>query len=82
MVLNSEAKALQHVTAPPRDRKYVMVAYSRLLSEHGSQMQADTQKALACGLIEMASQSSSVGFVRAGMVEKSAEELLMDGAVD
>ena len=33
MVLNSESQALRHVTTPTRDRKYVLVAYSRLMSE-------------------------------------------------
>ena len=33
MVLTSESKALGHVSNPARDRKYVLVAYSRLLAE-------------------------------------------------
>lgn len=38
MVLNSESKALASVTGPARDRKYVLVAYSRLLAEFATQM--------------------------------------------
>ena len=34
MVLKSEAGALKNVTSPPRDKKYAIVAYARLLSEY------------------------------------------------
>lgn len=33
MILNSEAQALKHVSSPVRDRKYVLVAYSRMMAE-------------------------------------------------
>ena len=33
MVLKSEAIAMKYVTSPPRDKKYVIVAYARLMSE-------------------------------------------------
>jgi hypothetical protein len=33
MVLNSEAAAIKHVSGPARDRKYTLVAYSRLLAD-------------------------------------------------
>lgn len=36
MVLNSESKALHHVSNPIRDRKYVLVAYGRLMAEFGT----------------------------------------------
>ena len=41
MVLLSESKSLKHCAAPARDRKYVLVAYSRLLAECAEQMSAD-----------------------------------------
>ena len=34
MVLNSESKSLKHVNTPVRERKYVLVAYSRLMAEY------------------------------------------------
>ena len=34
MVLTSESAALKHVTSPPRDKKYAIVAYARLMSEY------------------------------------------------
>ena len=41
MVLNSESQALKHVTSPTRDRKYVLVAYARLMAEYASSFSAD-----------------------------------------
>ena len=82
MVLNSEAKSLHHVSSPARDRKYVLVAYSRLMAEYATQLQPDQLQQLASGLIELASQTTSVGFVTASSMDRNAEDLLVDGAVD
>ena len=41
MVLNSESKALANVSGPARDRKYVLVAYARLMAEFATQMSAE-----------------------------------------
>lgn len=35
MILKSEAQAIKYVTEPARDRKYVLVAYAKLLVDHG-----------------------------------------------
>ena len=82
MVLNSESKTLKHCQAPARDRKYVLVAYSRLLAEFAEQMDASQMQQLISGLIELASQTTATGFVQSSMLDRNAEELLMDGAVD
>lgn len=82
MVLNSESKSLRHCSNPARDRKYVLVAYSRLMAECAEQMNAEQLQQLTSGLIELASQTTSVSFVSAGMLDRNAEELLIDGAVD
>ena len=82
MVLNSESKALHHVSNPIRDRKYVLVAYARLMAEYATQINHDSLQQLACGLIELASQTTSVGFVSASSIDHNAEDLLVDGAVD
>jgi hypothetical protein len=42
MVLKSEGKSIRYVTDPPRDRKYVIVAYARLLAEYAQTMPIDT----------------------------------------
>ena len=55
MVLNSESSALKHVQSPSRDRKYVLVAYSRMMSECATQMSAENLVALTSGLLELAS---------------------------
>lgn len=34
MVLKSEAAAIKYVTEPARDKKYVLVAYAKLLVEY------------------------------------------------
>ena len=36
MVLNSESQSLKHVADPARDRKYVLVAYARLMNEYAA----------------------------------------------
>ena len=38
MIIKSESKSLKHVSMPARERKYVLVAYSRLLAEFANQM--------------------------------------------
>lgn len=41
MIIKSESKSLKHVNMPARERKYVLVAYSRLLAEFANQMDPD-----------------------------------------
>lgn len=82
MILNSESQALRHCSNPSRDRKYVLVTYSRMMMEYATQIPPETIKQLTSGLIELAAQSTGVGFVSAGAVERNAEDLLVDGAVD
>lgn len=55
MVLKSEAQAFKHVTSPARDRKYVIVAYARLMAEYATSMDAEQLQNVASGLIEVAS---------------------------
>ena len=52
MVLKSEAPAIKFVSEPARDKKYCLVAYSRLLAEYGPMMDRDTVSALVNSLIE------------------------------
>ena len=83
MVLKSESAAIKHVTSPSRDKKYAIVAYSRLMSEFADSQDVDNEslKQLASGLIDLAA-TLKVGFTMASAVEKSGEELIMDGAID
>jgi hypothetical protein len=52
MVLKSEAPAIKFVSEPARDKKYCLVAYSRLLAEYAPVMDRDTVSALVNSLIE------------------------------
>lgn len=47
-----EANAIKYVSEPPRDHKYCLVAYARLLVEFAPQMSSDTTSALISALIE------------------------------
>lgn len=53
-----------------------------MMMEYATQIPPETIKQLTSGLIELAAQSTGVGFVSAGAVERNAEDLLVDGAVD
>ena len=83
MVLKSEAAAIKFVSEPARDRKYCLVAYSRLLAEYAPLMDRDTVSALVNSLIEATCpKTTTVDFQIASSLNKSTEELLMDGAID
>lgn len=83
MVLKSEASAIKYVSEPARDKKYCLVAYSRLLAEYAQIMDRDTIVSLVNSLIEATCpKSSSLDFQIASSLNKSTEELLMDGAID
>ena len=63
MVLKSEGKQIQCVNEPARDRKYAMLAYSRLLAEYATVIPVETVQNVVCGLIELAALSiSPAGF--------------------
>jgi len=83
MVLKSEAQSLKYVMEPARDRKYCLVAYSKLLVEYAQRMPMETCVELVCGLIELACPASKqTGFQIASSINKGVEDLLMDGAID
>ena len=58
MVLKSEGSAIKYVSEPARDRKYCLVAYSRLLAEFAQQMPLDTIKEVINALIESSCPTS------------------------
>lgn len=57
MVLKSEASAIKYVLEPARDRKYVLVAYAKLLVEYSTRMPPETFDELVPALIEAACPS-------------------------
>lgn len=81
MILKSEGRQLRYVTEPARDKRYAIIAYSRLLAETTHVTPSDFQREVVCGLIELTSAHQS-GFTMASLATKSAEEMLMDGAID
>ena len=81
MVLTSEGHTIKNVTSPARDKRYALIAYARLASEYCTTMGDATLQKVVSALIELSSQNTG-GFNLASAVEKSGEELLMDGAVD
>ena len=54
MVLKSEGAAIKYVSFPVRDRKYCLVAYSKLLVEYGLNMSPEIATELVSALIESA----------------------------
>ena len=81
MILKSEGRQLRFVTEPARDKKYAIIAYSRMLAETVQECPPDTQRELVCGLLELTATQKS-GFTVASLATKSAEEMLLDGAID
>ena len=73
MVLKSEAGQLKLVGSPARDRKYTLVAYSRLLVEFCQTMPPESTTELVRGLID-ACNPARTAFKLAAQVEKSVED--------
>jgi hypothetical protein len=83
MVLKSEGQALKYVAEPPRDKKYCLVSYAKMLAEHAQVIPAETATELVCALIESVSpMQKAAGFQIATSVRQGTEEMLVDGAID
>jgi hypothetical protein len=84
MILKSEGDKIKFCSAPERDRKYVIAAYINLVCNKPGSFLEDSLKTVVTSIIELAakSQSSGSGFQMASLHEGSAEEMLMDGAID
>ena len=83
MVLTSEGAAIKNVSAPVRDKRYTIVANARLMLENAEnqKLQSECIKQVISGLIELSTSVRSA-FTMGSAVEKSGEEMLMDGAID
>ena len=83
MVLTSEGAAIKNVSAPVRDKRYTIVANARLMLENAEnqKLQSECIKQVISGLIELSTSVRSA-FTIGSAVEKSGEEMLMDGAID
>jgi hypothetical protein len=52
MVLDSECDKIKFVQSPARDKKYVCVAYARLMGEYSNQMGVEKVKKLVGALLD------------------------------
>lgn len=84
MILKSEGEKLKLCSSPPRDRKYVIAAYTNLVCNKPQSFLDDSLKSTIGGLVELTakSEAASGGFARASNVETNTEDMLIDGAID
>ena len=83
MVLKSEGAAIKYVNHPAKDRKYCLVAYSKLLVEYGKDMSPEVVTELVSALIESANPAGkNTQFQIASSIRQGTDEMLMDGAID
>ena len=83
MILKSEGDKIKFCSAPVRDRKYVICAFTNLICNKASSFQEDSIKAVISSLIELSSKTTGAsGFQMASQHEGNTEEMLMDGAID
>jgi hypothetical protein len=62
MVMKSEGDKIKLCTAPARDRKYVICAYTKLIEEFSQKFIDDSLKTVVSGLIELCRKSATHGF--------------------
>ena len=62
MVLKSEGDKIKFCSAPSRDRKYVIAAYTNLINEFPSKFDEDTLKTMISSLIELSRKGAGTGF--------------------
>lgn len=53
MILKSEGEKIRHITSPPRDRKYAILAYSRFIVETINVIPNDVLTNLLKALIDL-----------------------------
>ncbi len=82
MIINSEGDKIKHITAPARDRKYALVAYSQYLQQNMGSLDNNVLRFLVKALIELSFSTQQSGFQLASTVTTDTEDLLQDGAID
>lgn len=73
MITSSEAAQIKNVTESARDRKYCLVAYSRLLTDFGTQMPREATISLISALIDAACPTNKANTI-SSLAQKSVEE--------
>ena len=85
MIVKSEGSKLKFCTAPARDRKYVLCAFTNLVCEQPARFQEDSIKDVVQALVDLAqrSQASQAGLYRVTTaLEGDVDDMLNDDAVD
>lgn len=84
MILRSEGDKIKLCVSPPRDRKYIIAAFTNLVCNKPQSFLEDSLKTVIGSLVELSSKgdSASGGFSRASSVETNTEDMLNDGAID
>jgi hypothetical protein len=82
MILKSEGERIKYATSPARDKKYTIIAYSKLIQDYSSQINGEVIVVLVQALLELCTTSVGSGFQMASNVTSDTEDLLVDGAID
>lgn len=82
MILNSEGEKIKHITAPSRDRKYAIIAFSQYLQQFMGSLDNNVLRILIKALLDLSFSTQSSGFQLASTVTTDTEDLLQDGAID
>lgn len=82
MILKSEGDKIKFCQSPPRDRKYVIAAYTNLVCDQPQSFVDDSCKTVISSLIELTNKQSGGGIMLASQVNKGAEDMLVDGLID
>lgn len=82
MILKSEGDKIKLCSAPKRDRKYVIAAYTNLFNEFPGKFVDESLKTVISSLVELCRKDNHGAFISASRKQGSAEEMLEDGAID
>jgi hypothetical protein len=82
MILKSEGEKIKLCSAPIRDRKYVIAAYTNLFNEFSGKFVDESLKTVISALVELCRKDNHGAFITASRKEGSVEEMLDDGAID
>ena len=62
MIMKSEGEKIKFVTAPARDRKYAIVAYSQFIQDYVSTIPDDVLQIVIRALVEICFTAGQSGF--------------------
>jgi len=78
MLLTSEGERVKLVTAPKRDRRYVVFGYTKLMMESTS-IPIEAKRNICAALVDLCLRGPGEGFHTAGLMHSDAgDELMVD----